>query len=108
MPTAPIVKKKPWQTERVVHKRVKDMRWFYNNRRWRKFSKQYKIDNPLCCKCEEKGLLSETKRTDHKEVFEVCPEGFDLNNLQSKYMQPLCVKCHLSKSGKEAHINKIK
>ena len=103
MPNAPKVKRKPWTKERQQHKRVKDMRWFYNSRKWRTFSKQYKIENPTCIHCELEGIVSATKVTDHVEVYEVAPEGFDLDNLNAKYMQPLCKKCHNSKSGREAH-----
>ena len=108
MPIKPTVKKKQWHTERVQHQRTKDMRWFYNSRKWRKFSKQFKEKNPYCVECEKIGVYEPTKVTDHKQVFEVTPEAFDLDNLQDKYMQPLCNKCHAKKSGKEAHINKIK
>lgn len=103
MPNKPTVKRKPWHEERVQHKRTKDMRWFYNSRKWRKFSKEYKQRNPLCVSCEANGIIREAKVTDHKQTFEVCPEGFDLDNLQEKYVQPLCKKCHDRKSGKEAH-----
>lgn len=106
MPNKPESKRKPWHKDRVQHKRVKDMRWFYNSRKWRKFSKDYKKRNPLCVSCEAKGIVKEAKVTDHIKTYERCPEGFDLDNLQDKYMQPLCKKCHDSKSGKEAH-NKL-
>lgn len=103
MPVKPTPKKKPWQVDRKQHQRTKDMRWFYNSRKWRKFSKMYKESNPYCVECEKKGVYEPTKVTDHIQVYEVAPEGFDLDNLQDKYMQPLCLKCHASKSGREAH-----
>lgn len=102
MATSPTIKKKPWHEERKAHQRTKDMRWFYNHSKWRKFSKQYKQNNPLCLMCESNGIVRAAKVTDHINTYELCPEGFDLDNLDEKYMQPLCVKCHNSKSGKEA------
>lgn len=103
MPNKPIAKRKVYQDKRVQHQRVKDMRWFYNSRKWRKFSKLFKENNPYCVECEKKGLFEPTTVTDHINVFEVAPEGFDLENLKDEFMQPLCDKCHASKSGKEAH-----
>jgi len=103
MPIAPTVKKKPWTQERVQHKRVKDMRWFYNSRKWRKFSKLFKAKFPFCLFCELKEIITAAKVTDHIKTYEEFPEGFDLDNLKEEHCQPLCKKCHDSKSGKEAH-----
>jgi len=103
MPTIPTVKKKPWTKDHVQHKRVKDMRWFYNSRKWRSYSKDYKARNPFCIQCESSGIVKPAKVTDHLETYEQQSLGFDLNNLNDKYMQPLCKKCHDSKSGREAH-----
>lgn len=103
MPNKPTPKRKPWQQVRVKHQRTKDMRWFYNDRRWRKFSKRFKENNPFCVECEKQGVYTPTTVTDHKEVYEVNPKGFDLNNLKEDLMQSLCNKCHAVKSGKERH-----
>ena len=108
MTVKPTVKRKPWHQEtKQQHQRTKDMRWFYNSRKWRRFSKQFKLDNPYCIQCESEGIVKAARVTDHKQTFEVCPEGFDLDNLREEYMQPLCKKHHDSKSGREAHKNKI-
>lgn len=103
MPTAPTIKRKPWSVDRVQHKRVKDMRWFYNSRKWRAYSKDYKVRNPFCIKCEEEGIAKASRVTDHKKTFEQDAEGFNLDALHDKYMQPMCKQHHDSKSGKESH-----
>jgi 5-methylcytosine-specific restriction endonuclease McrA len=103
MPTQPKPKKKPWTPDRVQHQRVKDMRWFYNSRTWRSFSKNYKVRNPICKSCEASGMYVPTKVTDHLKTYELEPLGFDLTALRDEYMQPLCKSCHDSKSGKEGH-----
>ena len=103
MPYRPTAKKKPWHEKRVVHQRVKDMRWFYNSRTWRKFSANYKTRNPLCVQCESEGIITEATVTDHIYTYEKCPEGFNLDNLEDKYVQGLCKRCHDKKSGREAH-----
>ena len=101
MPYAPKKVKRSWVKEYKAHERTKDMRWFYNSWAWRKFSKWYKEKHPLCCMCELEGIVTASTVTDHIKTYEQCPEGFDLDNLNEKFMQPLCEQHHNSKSGKE-------
>ena len=103
MPTAPKKIKRDWVKEYKPHERVKDMRWFYNSHAWRKFSKRYKQNYPLCLKCEDEGIITAATVTDHIQTYEQNPAGFDLSNLQEIYMQPLCKTHHNQKSGREAH-----
>jgi len=103
MPTAPKKIKRSWVKEYKAHERVKDMRWFYNSWSWRKYSRSYKERHPLCCDCEAEGIATASEVTDHIQTYEQCPEAFDLNNLNDKYMKPRCKKHHDSKSGKQAH-----
>tara|TARA_B100000809_G_C15112830_1_gene521265 strand:- start:61 stop:378 length:318 start_codon:yes stop_codon:yes gene_type:complete len=103
MPTAPTVKRKSWTADRVQHQRVKDMRWFYNSRKWRSFSKDYKVRNPFCIACDEEGIVKAAMVTDHIKTYEEDAKGFDLDALHDKYMQPMCKKHHDSKSGREGH-----
>lgn len=98
MPIAPKPKRKPWQEKRVAHKRIADNSKFYNSRKWRNFRKQRLLEEPLCRKCEAKGLVVEAKVLDHIVRIE---DGGD--KLTRENTQPLCKKCHDSKSGKEAH-----
>lgn len=102
MPSSPKKKKRPWVKERKQQHRAVNMNWYYNDPRWRKFSKQFKIDNPLCVKCKAKGLCVPTEFTDHIVRLRD-GGGADLNKLNKKDFQPLCGPCHNSKSGKEAH-----
>jgi len=103
MPNAPLKRKRPWRVVRKPHQRSIDMSWFYNSRKWRKFSKGYKERHPLCCKCQAKGIATPTEVSDHIVRYVDDGPGFDLDNLKDKYFQPLCKSCHDSKSGKEAH-----
>ena len=102
MPNRPTKMKRSWKPERVAQSRAVNMDWFYNDRRWRNFSKRFKEDNPLCIKCAERGETSQTKYADHKKRLRD-GHGADLDNLKDKDFQPLCDTCHASKSGKEAH-----
>lgn len=94
---------RPWQQKRVKHQRSVDMSWFYNTAKWRKFSKAYKQRHPLCVQCEKNGIIKQSEVTDHVVRFAHGGKGFDLDNLKDEYFQPLCKKCHDSKSGREAH-----
>ena len=102
MPVRPKKVKRSWKPERVIQSRSIDMSWFYNDPRWRRFSKRFKENNPLCVKCEAEGRTSATKYTDHVKRLRD-GHGADLDNLKDEDYQPLCETCHASKSGKEAH-----
>ena len=62
---APTQKRKPWQEERVVHQRKADNSKFYNSRTWRNFRKIELELNPLCVKCEAKGIVEPARVLDH-------------------------------------------
>ena len=95
MPTLPRSKRLAWQAERKVQGgRLTDNSAFYNSPRWRKLSKAFKSNNPICAMCEHEA----TYYTDHIKPINEGGEMWDINNLQ-----PLCVKCHAKKSGQEAH-----
>jgi 5-methylcytosine-specific restriction protein A len=102
MPNKPTRKQRPWQRKRVPQQRSVDMSWYYNDTRWRKYSKSFKERYPFCLKCEELGKVSATVYTDH--IKRLRDGGaIDLNILKDEDFQPLCTNCHASKSGKEAH-----
>jgi len=103
MPNTPKKRNRPWVKNLKQHERVIDMSWFYNDTRWRKFSKSYKLRHPLCVRCEERGELTPTQVTDHKVRYLDSGPGFNLDDLKDEYFEPLCNKDHNSKSGKEAH-----
>ncbi|AUC13811.1 hypothetical protein BTO06_01000 [Tenacibaculum sp. SZ-18] len=99
MPFKPQPKRKPWQEKRVPHgRRLNDNSKFYNSRAWRNFRKQVLIEEPLCRLCSSKGLVKEAKVVDH--IVRIVDGG---EKLSRSNVQPLCSKCHNSKSGKEAH-----
>ena len=110
MPSLPTVKKKPWQEERVVQgRRLHDNSKFYNARKWRKVSKEYKAAHPICeCQdCKVNELIKPAHVTDHIRGLQfLLDKGFDpyaWNELQA-----MNNSCHNKKSGKDAHKNKIK
>lgn len=100
MPTINTNSKKPsWVSERPSQERRKeDDQKFYNSRPWRRTSKRYRIQNPLCAECERNGLVTSADCVDHIRPIQQGGAKWNWDNLQS-----LCHSCHAKKSGKEAH-----
>ena len=90
--------KRSWKPERKSFHRDKTNYAFYNSYTWRKLSKRYKENNPLCVKCEQAGIISPAEFTDHIVRIEDGGDRFNESNLQS-----LCSFHHNQKSGREAH-----
>ena len=103
MPTRPEKRKRPWVQERKPQQRAINMDWFYQDYRWRRFSKRYKERHPLCIDCEAEGITTPTDVTDHIVRYVEGGSGFDLDNLNDKDFEPRCNKHHNSRSGKQSH-----
>lgn len=105
MPIAPKPKRKPWHQERVVHgRRLHDNSKFYNARAWRKTSKAYRVENPLC-ECEDCDLLVVAKPSqvvDHKRGLQFLLDN-NIDPYDWKELQSMSKKCHDKKSGRDAH-----
>ena len=69
---------------------------FYQSARWRNTREAVLRDNPLCCRCQAKGLLQPAKVVDHIVPVKLGGERFERANLQS-----LCVPCHNAKTASE-------
>lgn len=69
---------------------------FYQSARWRNARAAVLRDNPLCCRCQAKGVLQPAKVVDHIVAIKLGGERFERANLQS-----LCVPCHNAKTASE-------
>ena len=69
---------------------------FYQSPRWRNTRAAVLRDNPLCARCQSKGLLQPARVVDHIVPVKVGGERYDRANLQS-----LCVPCHNAKTSTE-------
>jgi 5-methylcytosine-specific restriction protein A len=102
MANAPKKIVRSWKPERVEFDRPIDLSWFYNQWKWKKVSKAYRIANPLCeCNnCKEKGLVRPAEVCDHKKglkyLLDNGLDAFDWNELQS-----MSKECHNKKSSTE-------
>ncbi len=67
------------------------------NYRWRKASKAYLRESPLCVHCERDGRLTPATEVDH-----IAPHGGDMKLFWDKdNWQGLCRKCHSTKTALE-------
>jgi 5-methylcytosine-specific restriction protein A len=56
-------------------------------------------DEPLCRQCRDNGIITVAQMVDHIEPVRLGGSFTSLDNLQ-----PLCNRCHASKSGKESRL----
>jgi len=72
--------------------------------RWRRLSKLYLQSHPLCIECNRQGRLVEATAVDH-----IVPHRGDPKLLwDQRNWQPLCKKCHNTKTGMQDSIPKYR
>ncbi len=67
---------------------------FYGTNAWRKLSKNFRINNPLCKMCDDRGISRLGKYVDHIIPIDI---DYDLR-LDVDNLQHLCSKCHAHKT----------
>jgi 5-methylcytosine-specific restriction protein A len=83
--------------KREVNKVRNEMNSKIYNNRWRKASKAYLKDNPLCVHCKKEDRLTPATEVDH-----IIPHGGDMKLFWDKSnWQSLCKKCHSKKTALE-------
>jgi 5-methylcytosine-specific restriction protein A len=83
--------------KREVNKERNEMNSKIYNNRWRKASKAYLKDNPLCVHCKKEDRLTPATEVDH-----IIPHGGDMKRFWDKSnWQSLCKKCHSKKTALE-------
>lgn len=113
MPRIP--KKQPVRSytvrKRTASEYGNDAQRFYHSTTWRKRSRIYRANNPLCEVCER----SPAKVTDHIVPIEADERGYPKPSGGAPYDErnhmAMCHSCHNRKRGKEAHgfaVQKIK
>lgn len=103
MPLKPKTRNRPWRNKndnKAQSGRKADSS-FYHTSSWRRLSKSFREDNPLCEECKQKGRIVPSSVADHIVRIEDGGNPLDRDNLQA-----LCHRCHNRKSGKERHANK--
>lgn len=85
---------RPWMPKEAPFKMRVNNQHFYNSAAWRRFAKAHKANNPLCVNFDECGGV--TAFSDHIRPITEGGAKFDIDNIQ-----PLCVKCNASKTGKQ-------
>lgn len=92
-PKRPFVPEK--QAQRVV---IEDDYFDYNSYRWRKDRRLHLQSYPLCAECARAGRVVAATVSDHVKPIRQGGDPWCWSNRQA-----LCVTCHASKSGREAH-----
>lgn len=88
-----------WIAKRPDHeRRTTDNYRFYNSRAWRRESRRFRIEFPLCAECLIEGLTMPGDCVDHIDPIESGGSKWDWDNFQT-----LCNRHHAIKSGREAH-----
>ena len=104
MAKTPEKKNRQWIVERVPFARRNDNSRFYNARAWRKVSKSYRLQYPICeCdECKELNRVLPAEVVDHTRGLQfLLDNGLDPYNFNElKSMNHLC---HNKKSGRDAH-----
>lgn len=68
----------------------------YHTARWTRESRAFRQANPICRRCESKGIIKATEVTDHIIPPEVYGDFWDKKN-----WQPLCRTCNISKGNED-------
>ncbi len=90
--------------ETITKSRLKHKNLY--NKKWRKYSYQYRCDHPLCVECKANIHPKDGNRlgvVDHIRPVDSGVSEVDRYGLMwdPKNHQPMCTRCHNSKSGKE-------
>lgn len=102
MPSKPNKISRSWAPEREAFERPIDYSWFYNQWKWKKLSKAYRLANPLCeCdSCRESEVVKPAEVCDHikglKYLLDNNLDPYNVNELQS-----MSKECHNKKSAQE-------
>ena len=71
----------------------------YHSNRWTRESREFRRANPLCRKCESKGIIRASEVTDHIVPVAIHPDFWDRSN-----WQPLCKTCNIEKGNQDKQL----
>lgn len=68
----------------------KEVEAFYNSKEWRRHSRAYRSEHPLCEPCQREGRVTAAQQVHHKEEISKRPDlAYEWDNLES-----VCIQCH--------------
>jgi len=71
----------------------------YHSRRWTALSRKFRNANPLCVRCQAKGIIQASEVTDHIVPVEVHGRFWDTSNYQA-----LCKRCNIEKGNEDKRL----
>ena len=99
MPERPGSRKRLYRNDKPVGTKMESRersRNEYHTNRWTVLSRNFRIANPLCVRCAEKGIVQPSEVTDHIIPVEVHGKFWDKKNWQA-----LCRKCNIVKGNED-------
>lgn len=101
----PPKKPRSWETQRPPQAGRNFVNPWYHTTAWRKLRAAILRDNPYCVECRNNGITTLATLVDHIKPVATGTTAKDKEHLMwsESNLQPLCNKCHNSKSGKEKH-----
>lgn len=87
---------KPKKTNNEKHGKAKEIWKLYNTARWRKMRQAKLMQNPLCERCEEKGIVTQATQVHHITPISNGESELMMKDLAYNFdnLQSLCDKCH--------------
>lgn len=92
----PTIKKQRNKSRYIRHDNNKVVHDIYNTNKWKQLREWYIMNNPLCEKCQEKGIIKSAEEIHHitpiskgKDKLEMMDFAYNPNNLIA-----LCKECH--------------
>ena len=91
-----------YKPERIAFERPVDLSWFYNQWKWKKISKAYRLQNPICeCdECKKNEIVLPAEVCDHVRGLKFLLDN-NLDPFDFKELKSMSKKCHNKKSGSE-------
>lgn len=74
--------------------------WMYNRSKWRKASREFRKENPLCAMCQGKGIVKASEIVDHIREH----KGDEGLFWERSNWQALCRRCHLKKTAEDKRL----
>lgn len=87
---------KPKKSNVQKHGKTKEIWNLYNTSKWRKLRQAKLLQNPLCERCEEKGITTEATQVHHVTPISTATNDLEMMDLAYNFnnLQSLCDKCH--------------
>jgi 5-methylcytosine-specific restriction protein A len=94
----PKSKHRPWNTRKSIAPPIasRSRDEFYHTSRWKRESKAFRQEHPLCEQCKREGFIVPSEVTDHIIPKNICKNPWDKSNWEA-----LCKRHNLAKGAQD-------